>query len=398
MADAVKDNTVYAVEVESTEGTYVAPASDASYVQTLSDGAEMNFAQETLSRDIFTGSIGKVKSRTGTKTSNGSMPVELRANSTEGDAPEFDGLIRSAMGLRRQVTATTIDSTDSGMAHTTTRVYLADADANKYQVGDSITIKSAGSFHTSPITAVSNVASDVYVDMLVADDVAPSNGDVIAALTTYVTANSGHPSLSITKYIENVRRERVSGAKVTSMTLESFTTGQLASLNFGFESLEFECSLDANPFTPDYDDQQPPIMLGACVYMDGSQIEVNEFSFSLENTLGFKTSTCSKNGRISSRPTERVVTGSFNPYKQDDDISLCTKFECNETFTLFASANLPNCPDDGEYAGVVSFYMPNCAITEISEADQDGLLQDEVSFEASRGDSGTEEEIYITFS
>ena len=398
MADAVKDNTVYAVEVESTEGTYVAPTADTSYVQTLSDGAEINFAQETLERDINIGSIGKAKPRTGTKTSSGSMPVELRAGETEGQAPEFDGLIRSAMGLRRQVTATTIDNTDSAGTHTTTRIYLADADGSKYQVGDTVTIKSAGSYHTSPVTAVSSAAGDSYIDLLVADDVAPSNGDEIAALTTYVTANSGHPSLSISKYIEQARLERVSGARVTSMALENFTTGQLASLNFGFESLEYKCELTAQPHTPAFQDQQPPIMLGACVYMDGVQIAVNEFNFSLENTLGFKTSTCSKNGRISSRPTERTISGSFTPYKQDDDISICTKFECNESFSLFATANLPNCPDDGQYAGTVSFYIPNASITEVAEGDQDGLLQQEVSFSASRGDKGTDEELFITFS
>ena len=114
--------------------------------------------------------------------------------------------------------------------------------------------------------------------------------------------------------------------------------------------------------------------------------------------MGFKTSTCSSNGRISSRPTERTITGTFNPYKQDDDISICTKFECNEKFSLFGFAKLPNCPDNGEYDGVVAFYLPDCRITEITEADQDGLLQEEVSFQASRGHRGTDEELYLSFS
>jgi hypothetical protein len=39
--------------------------------------------------------------------------------------------------------------------------------------------------------------------------------------------------------------------------------------------------------------------------------------------------------------------------------------------------------------------MPNCIITELNEADQDGLLQDAITFSANRGASGTTSEIYI---
>ena len=84
MAISVKDNTSYAVEIEVTEGTYVAPTAATSYVQTLSDGAELTPAKESLERNIFTGSIGKVTPRTGLRSVSGSMPVEMRASETEG--------------------------------------------------------------------------------------------------------------------------------------------------------------------------------------------------------------------------------------------------------------------------------------------------------------------------
>ena len=338
MAIAVKDNTVYAVEIESTEGTYVAPTADTSYVQTLSDGAELTPAKETLERSILNGSIGKTKTLTGTRSVSGAMPVEMRANSTEGDAPEYDALLRAALGSRRQASATTIDANDSGGTHTTTRAYLADADASKYNVGDLITIKKAGAYHTSPVVAKSDVAGDVYVDILTAASSTIADGDVIAAVSTYVTADSGHPTLSISKYIETSRLERATGVRATSLALENFTTGQLANFNFGLEGLDWDHSLTARPHTPNFDDAQPPIILQACLFQDGVQLDVNEISFSLENTLGFVTSTCSANGRISSRATERVVTGTLNPYKQDDDVSQMTKFKNNEDFSLFAVA------------------------------------------------------------
>lgn len=397
MAIAVKDNTVYAVEIEDTENTYKAPTANTSYVQTLADGAELTPAKELLERNIFNGSIGKTTPRTGTRTVTGAMPVEMRASSTEGAAPEYDALMRAALGSRRQVTTTSADDTDAGGPHTTSRIYLLDADASKYTEGDIVTVKVAGDYHTSPISAVSNTPGDVYIDLLVAADAAFTDGDSIAAVTTYVTSNSGHPSLSISKYLETTVLEQATGCRVNSMALENFTTGQLASWNFGFEGMDFDRSLTAQPHTPAYSDAEPPIILQACVYQDGVQLPVNELSISLENTLGFATSTCSENGRISGRVTERTISGSFNPYKQDDSISQFTKFKNNTEFSIFGYAILPS-STAGEYSQVVSFYLPSCIITEMGEADQDGLLQNELSFSAGRGADGTGEEIYVSFS
>lgn len=397
MAIAVKDNTVYAVEIESTEGTYVAPTSATSYVQTLADGAEMSPAKELLERNIFNGSIGKSTPRTGIQSITGALPVEFRAAETEGAEPEYDALMRSAMGSRRQVTTTTIDDTDAGGPHTTTRAYLLDSDASKYNVGDIITIEVTGDYHTSPITAVSNTPGDVYVDILVPAAGAFTDGDVIKAVTTYTVADSGHPSLSISKYLEDAVLEQASGCRVSTLSLDNFTTGQLASFNFSFEGLEADHSVTANPFTPDYQDSLPPIILSACVFQDSTQLDVNEFSFSLENTLGFATSTCAPNGRISGRAVTRDITGSFNPYKTDTEVDQWDKFDANTEYSLFGTAHNPDATA-GEYSNVVSVYMPSCITTEMAETDQDGLLQHGLSYTAGRGSDGTQDELYISFS
>lgn len=397
MSIAVKDTTVFAVEVEVTENVYVAPSAATSYVQTLSDGAEMTPAKELLERSIFNGSIGKTTPRTGTRTVSGSMPVEMRAASTEGDAPEYDALLRSALGSRTQITATTIDATDSGGTHTTSRAYLPDADAGKYSVGQVVTIKKAGAYHTSPISAKSDTGGDVYIDLLVPAGATIADSEVIMAVSVYTVADAGHPSLSISKYIEQAVLEKATGCRVSSMALEGFTTGQLASFNFGFEGMDFDRSVTAQPHTPSYSSAEPPIILEACVYQDSTNLPVNEISFSVENTLGFATSTCSPNGRISGRATERSVSGSINPYKQDDSVAQFTKFKNNTEFSLFATAKLPTAVA-GEFGQVVSFYMPSCITTELGESDQDGLLQEDISFTSGRGTAGTTNEIYVCFS
>jgi len=266
MAIAVKDNTVYAVEIEVTEGTYVAPSADTSYVQTLSDGAELVPAKETLERNVLNGSIGKTTPLTSTRSSTGSLPVEMRAGGGGGSAPEYDKLLRAGMGLRRTVLPAAVDATDSGGTHTTTRAYLPDSEAGVWAIGDILTVKRAGAYHTSPVIATSDTPGDVYIDILIPMGSAFIDTDALCAVTTYVTANSGHPTLSISKYIEAAILEQATGARVSSISLENFTTGQLANFNFGFEGLDWATSVTAQPHTPAFNDTQPTIILNACLF------------------------------------------------------------------------------------------------------------------------------------
>jgi hypothetical protein len=397
MSIAVKNNTVWAVETESTEGTYAAPSSSADFVQTLVDGSEMNPAKELIERNIFNGSIGKSTPRSGTKSVSGAMPVEYRAAEQEGDAPEFDKLLLSTMGQKRSMS--TVLTTTTG--HTTSVINIANGDIGDINVGDMVMIKQTGAYHVSPVSAIDDTLGAANITLLIPMTSAPANNVQIAKFTTYITSDSGHPSLSISKYIENAVLEQAAGCKVTSMSLESFETGQIANLNFAFEGMSFDRSLTAPPFPPQFDASLPPIILEACVWQNGVKIPVNSLSLSVENTLGFVTSTCSSNGRISSRVTERSITGSINPYKEDNSIANFLKFKTNQEFSLFAMAKIPmldvNGNSTGEFSQVVSIYIPKCFISEMTEADQDGLLQEELSFVASRGSDGQSEELYMGF-
>lgn len=396
MAIAVKDNTSYAVEIETTEGTYVAPQSDQSYVQVLQDGAEMTRSQELLERNIFTGSIGKTQSRLGTRSVTGAMPVELRAGDSEGAAPEADKLYTSALGSKK-----TRASVTTKTGNTATRLEIEDADISGFSKYDIVMVKEANSFEMSWVFNVDTTIGAAGIVLGQGLSFTPSDNVEISAVTQYSTANSGHPSLSISKYLEDAKLEQAVGCRVTSMSIENFTTGQIPSTNFGFEGLTFDSSLTANPFSPDYDSSLPPIALRACLYQSGVEIPVNEFSLSLENTLGFVTATCSENGRISSRVTQRAITGTINPYKDDDTLTQFNNFKCNDPYTLFIYAYNPildaNCEPTGEFENPIAILLTNCITTELGESDADGLLVEDITFEATRGPSGTDEEMKIAF-
>lgn len=393
MADAVKNTTKVAVELEVTEGTYVAPSGAGSFLQTLDSGFEMNPSKELLERNIFTGSIGKVTPRTGTKSVSGAVPVECRAFSVEGSAPEYDKLMQSAFGTKRQNT-TLVTSKATG--NTSSILQIQDADIAKFAIGDIVLVKQAGAFHVSPITARSTTATAASITLLVPHPAGAMSASVtLAKFTTYTVAQSGHPSLSITKYVEDAIRQTAIGCRVNKFSVQNLATGKIPTINFGFDGLDFARTLAAPAFTPSYDSAYPPIALDARVYMDGSAITINELSVEMENSVGFKTSLSAANGKVSSRVTNRKISGSINPYVDTVSIANYTKFLANTEFSLFAYAKNDS-GVTGEFQNIIAVYLPKCLITEVGEADADGILQETLSFQATTGPAGATNEIYFS--
>lgn len=393
MSIVVNNTTSIAIEKEVTEGTYVAPSGASSFVQTLSEGTEITPSKELLERNVFTGTIGQVTPRTGTKSVSGSVPTEFRAHSTEGNAPEFDKLLESCLGTKRQIASEITTKT----GNTASVLQIEDADIADLSIGDIVKVKKSGAHHVSPIIAKSSGVGTATVTLLIPHPSGsiPDNV-VIAKATIYTVAESGHPTLSITRYQDSAVRTRAMGCRVNSMEISNFSTGQIPTLNFGFDGLNFDEDLSAPAHTPSYDSALPPIVLDARAYMDTTELVINEMSVSVENTVGFATSIAEENGKIASRITQRAITGSINPYKDTTSIANFTKFVNNTEFSLFAYAKNPS-STAGEMENVIAIYMPKCIITERSEADADGLVQENLTYTASRGAAGTTNEIYIAF-
>lgn len=144
--------------------------------------------------------------------------------------------------------------------------------------------------------------------------------------------------------------------------------------------------VDGNGLTATYDTATPPIALGACVYLDGVAIPVTDLGFSIENTIGRITSTCSPNGIISTRVTERKVAGSFTTYQETDNISYHTRFDTNAVFSLFGYAGIPTA-NAGEFKDVVAFFIPKCVITAKPIQDADGIATLAISFSSGYSDT-----------
>lgn len=371
MSEMILKNSKVALEPEVTEGLLVLPSAAGSFISVQEDSVNelLTPAKEALERTGLTASMDKAASINGMKSVTGSTKVEYKAGESAA-APEYGIMVQSALGATS--VASNAHTTTTG--NTTSILYLASTTG--LAAGDIVLVKESGKYHVSPIASVT---TDTSITLLVAAATAFSDAVVVDKILDYRCASTGHQSYSLTKYSEDSERVTGAGLKTTTLALENWTTGQMPMLSISYEGMSYTVTTNAPAYTPDIDDSKPVVALSACVYKDGVAMGVNEFTFSLENTLAWKTTTCSANGRIGSRVSGRKLTGTVNPYKATGDISPFTAWENNTAFSLFAWAGNPT-STAGEYNEIVAVYMPALQATEVVQADQDGMLQNKITF------------------
>lgn len=390
MADISLNTTVLYVTEEVTEGTAVNPTNGNQAVSVTSDGFALDASFAVVERNNMTSSIERPTGRLGIKTSSASLTVEVKANTTAGGAPEYDLLMESALGATRANTntITTITTTNVSAIPVSAITGLAK--------GDIVMFKDANGYHITPLTSVdANGTNDDTVTCLVPFAVAPASNTAIEKSTTFYGANSGHPSLTLTAYMEDAFKVQTQGCKVTSLSLEGFEPSSIATFAFGLQGVGYdETASTPSGLTASYDGAEPPTVLSACVYKDGVQIPVSAFAFSLENTVAQKLSTCAANGIVSQKITARAVTGSFTPYMATDSTALFDAFNAETKFSLFGYVANPGA-SAGQKKQVVAFYLPSCKITNMPKADADGLMQYNVEFQAEPDATGSS--LFISF-
>ena len=374
-----------AVSPSAPAGTYKAPAAGDA-VQVLNEGLAFNPTQEIVDRDIRTSTIEQREGRTTTRGITLTIPTELRANTTEGGAPEPDKLYESVLGGKRQRSDTTLQTASSQTAVSNKRrAFAVDAgDIAKFRIGDPVRIFSAGVIDfVSVVTAVNSATNQVT---LVSD--APVNipGDAaISPCTTYYPDPNRADAryLSCTQYLGGRIEERAIGCKGTGVEISNFQTGQLPQAAFNLEGLDFARNtqttqqIAAARALATYQQSLPPIILGAKVFQDEKELVLNSLGITITNTLGFLMSTASERGKISSRVTDFDCTFTMNPYQDDANVDNFNLFRTNESFSLFAFA--ANKDADGKLEQIVTVFMPNCKVQEISTGSEDGILTDDLT-------------------
>jgi len=227
--------TRFAIVEEITEGTPVAPSAATDYIA-LQEGFELIPNFETLENAELQGTIGQSASVQGLESPTASLSHYLRHSGVEGQAPDFNLLLKSAMGeeaINGTERTTTAGST-AGDATTAAVVKLA-AGGSDFTRGSATLIKDSVNGYN-----VRNVTSVATEDLTLTHNLAnaPATGVNVGKNIKYTLTDDGIP-LSLWDYRGNGGAvQLVSGAKVDSMTL-NFPAANAINADFSFVGQSF---------------------------------------------------------------------------------------------------------------------------------------------------------------
>lgn len=388
----VKNESTLALVPEATEGTYdaVSAGDGSEYIEVLADGAELNLTRELLERDLLTDTVEKEAVRTSIANVEGSIPVELKASSTEGDAPQsLDVLLRSLLGGKRQITS---DQTSDNTTHTSTVIYFSDTSA--FAVGDCVLVKESNAYEVRPIASIQTNTSITLAFAL--DNGAPSNSVVVSQVTTYYHDTANSISFSAEHNLgSQAIQQQANGLRCNSGSIENWSVGQIPTMTFGVQGLGLaRVDADASE-TPAFSDALPPVALSACMWVDANKLSYTEFGMSVENTVSYIQDACDADGRIASRITDQTVSVNVNPYMDDSDLSKTwNKFNDNDDVSFFIYAYNPS-STAGEFANAVAIWIPQAKITASPVADNDGIIAENLEIRAHR--SSGNDTLFVSF-
>jgi hypothetical protein len=373
----IKGRSSIFIKEEVTEGTYIAPVATSEAIEVLEDFTGFDYSRNTVNSKVLSATVESKAPRNGLPEVSGSLPTEFKAGATEGAAPRSDLLLKSLLGDKRNVASAVTSST----GHSTTVINLADADINKFKAGDSVLIKKTGAHCIRPIASVSNSLGAANITLAIPAPYTPPNAVVIAPVTTYFFGED-EPSLSISAELGGVITEKAAGCKVETAEIGNWTTGEIPEISFSMKALSLDKIDSVSGLEPDFSaEPQPPVALNACAYIDGVELDYNEFSLSIANTIAELKSACKLSGKVGSRKTKLLVTGSINPYMETDNVDRFDKFKDSTPVSLFVHIANP-ASVAGEYENVGAIWLPQVVFTSVKNGDEEGSLTDELEFQA----------------
>lgn len=389
MGFVVKGKSSVFLTEELSEGLYQAPVvSDA--VEVLEDGVGFEYSRDEVERNLLSATIEIEASRLGLKQVTGTVPVEFKAGASEGSLPREKVLYKSLLGGVRQIG--TLTTTKEG--NTSTVLQIEDADISKFKVNDIILVKEGGKYEVRPILSVDDTLGASSVTLAVALSSAPSDNVEIGKASIFHHKDEA-PTFSTTHYIGGAIEEVITGCRAVSASLESWEGGAVSSWNFSVEALDLDQSASPISLTPNFSgDALPPVVLGACVWINGVKVSYNSLALNLENTKAEILSACSESGKVGSRFTQFVATGEIAPYMDEDNVDRFTAFNNNDDISVFGYAYNPTSVA-GEVEQVVAFWFPQAKITTMPNGDQDGIMTNNISFKAYRKNG--EDTVFLGF-
>ena len=231
MANVSVRPSSFAVKAETTEGTLNLPTASSDFVA-LQDDLSLTPAFDTLENAELKSSLGASAPIQGAENPTASFSHYLRHSGTEGSAPNYGMILKTAFG----------NEDDAGVEHntiaasTTTVVKVDTGEGATYLRGQGLLVKHASNAYE--IRCVDSVSSDDLTVSFALNN-APGTGVDLGEAITYYPANSGHQTVSLAHYLGNSGAiQAIAGARVDNATF-TFPAGQLINANYSFAGLEY---------------------------------------------------------------------------------------------------------------------------------------------------------------
>lgn len=389
----IKKKNKYAVVAESTEGTY-APISAGADFFMPDDKVEIKPSRELLDRKAMTGSLGKLTPRLGLKSVEASLAFELKTSGVAGQSPETSLFLEAALGSKKVISTQT---TSKSSGNTASIIQIQDADISKFAKNDVVLVKQAGANHVSPIIAVVSTSGSASIELLIphpAGDI--DDSVVIEKAVIFKNAEEGHKTLSLTEVQNQQKAIKLIGGRVSKVEITNWAVGQLPQGKVSITGLDYQEEIGSFTTVPAFTIGLPPVVKSSKMFKNSTEIKINDFSFNLENKIGYKTENASENGKVNSFITERAIGGSFTIYQDSSSSQTYTNYELGEEFSLFSYLANPT-GVAGEIKDVIAVYLPNCMITDMPSADKDEAMTYNLSFAVSKGNDNSKDEITLSY-
>ena len=220
-------SSVLAIVPEVTEGTPVAPSAATQYTAIQTDFT-MSPSYDVLENDELSGSIGAKKPIIGNENPTASFSHYLKHSGTEGQAPDYNDLLKAAFGTE------TVNATErvTAAGSTTAVINVAAATGSDFPRGAGFLIKDGTNGYR--IRAVYSRSVDA-ITTLFNVPTAPAAGVSLGKCAYYSPANSGHQTLDLWHYIGNPGAiELMAGGRVTGFSFDA-TAGDLINASYDLE-------------------------------------------------------------------------------------------------------------------------------------------------------------------
>lgn len=232
--------SIMAVKTESTDSTLLAPDASGQFT-VLREGFSFQGAVETLDSDELVSSLAGGATFAGKETPTASIPKYLKHSGTEGTAPDWAPIMKSAFGNQNtQTEYDTINGSTAGTSSARGVIKVDSGEGANYAVGRALLIKDGTNGYS-----IRNVYSISTDDLTINKNLAsaPASGVNLGQCIAFSPATSGHPTFSAWLYQQetdanNAFIQAIAGCRTTSISVTISANG-LAEMNVEFAGTKF---------------------------------------------------------------------------------------------------------------------------------------------------------------